>query len=143
MSIANALRIQLTNDNARVPKRMSPGSAGYDLFTCEDVTIPARGIGKLPTGVAIGIPPDTYARIAPRSGLAVRGLDVGAGVVDSDYTAPISVIMYNHTDTAYSFKSGDRIAQLILEVIRTPTILIVPALDKTDRGGGGFGSTGL
>lgn len=139
----DVIRVQLVHPDARAPVRMSAGAAGYDLCACENAVVPARGIARISTGVCIAIPTDTYARIAPRSGLACKGIDVGAGVVDSDYRAPICVILYNHTDTDMSFKVGDRIAQLILEVIKTPPVEIVPALDITERGEGGFGSTGL
>lgn len=137
------LRVQLVHQDAKAPQRMSSGAAGYDLCSCEDVIVPARGIARVSTGVCIAIPTDTYARIAPRSGLACKGIDVGAGVVDSDYRAPICVILYNHADIDMTFKSGDRVAQLILEVIKTPDVEIVDSLDCTDRGTRGFGSTGL
>lgn len=139
----DVLRVQLVHPNARAPQRMSSGAAGYDLCACEDAIVPARGIACVSTGVCVSIPNDTYARVAPRSGLACKGIDVGAGVVDSDYRAPICVILYNHTETDKAFNVGDRIAQLVLEVIKTPNVEIVSALDSTDRGTGGFGSTGL
>lgn len=139
----NTLRVQLVHPDARAPERMSAGAAGYDIYTIEDAIVPAHGMAVLATGICIGIPSDTYARIAPRSGLAVKGISVGAGVIDSDYRAPIGVVLYNHMDAHFAIKKGDRIAQMILECIKTPPVEIVPALDATERGTNGFGSTGL
>ena len=96
------------------------------------------------TDLSIAIPKDTYARIAPRSGLAWKHfIDVGAGVVDYDYRGNVGVILFNHSDVDFEIKHGDRVAQLILERITTPEVLEVEDLDDTARGAGGFGSTGV
>jgi dUTP pyrophosphatase len=89
-------------------------------------------------GLTVGLFP-----AAPRSGLTLKnGLDVGAGVIDEDYRGNVGVILFNHSDTEFTVKAGDRIAQLILERIVTPAVEEVEDLDVTDRGSGGFGSTG-
>jgi dUTP pyrophosphatase len=81
---------------------------------------------------------------APRSGLAWKhSIDVGAGVIDADYRGPLGVILFNHSDQDFAVKAGDRIAQLILEVIVTPEVVEVEDLESTIRGSGGFGSTGV
>ena len=117
--------------------------AGYDLCAASNCVIPSRGKGTVETGLAVSLPPGTYARIAPRSGLAIRNfIDVGAGVVDSDYWGEIKVVLFNHSAEDFAVQAGDRIAQLILERIETPQVKKVAALDDTDRGAGGFGSTG-
>ena len=96
------------------------------------------------TDLSIAIPKDTYARVAPRSGLAWKHfIDVGAGVVDYDYRGNVGVILFNHSDVDFEVKHGDRIVQLILERIATPEVLEVEDLDDTARGAGGFGSTGV
>jgi dUTP pyrophosphatase len=106
--------------------------------------IPARGKGLVKTDLSIAIPKDTYARVAPRSGLAWKHfIDVGAGVVDSDYRGNVGVILFNHSDVDFEIKHGDRVAQLILERIATPEVVEVEDLDDTARGAGGFGSTGV
>lgn len=131
---------------ATLPARATPGSAGYDLSACEDAIVPARGWKMVNTGIAIQIPTDCYARVAPRSGLTLKkGLDVGAGVVDSDYRDMIRVILFNHSDTEFSIQTGDRIAQLVFERIYTPEVQEVSyeVLTNTERGLGGFGSTGV
>lgn len=81
---------------------------------------------------------------APRSGLAWKNsIDVLAGVVDADYRGPVGVILFNHSDTDFEVKAGDRVAQLIIEVIMKPEVVEVEDLDSTVRGAGGFGSTGV
>lgn len=91
----------------------------------------------------MAIPQGFYGRIAPRSSLGFRMVDVGAGVVDSDYRGEISVILYNF-DPVNPFKidKGMRIAQIIITQIYTPVLMVVDSLDDTTRGAGGFGSTG-
>jgi dUTP pyrophosphatase len=138
------LKVKLLSENAKLPTRTDSGSAGYDLYASEDTIIEARKHKLVQTGIAIAIPNNRiYGRLAPRSGLALRyGLDVGAGVVDASYRGPVSIVIFNHLDEDYEVKIGDRIAQLILEVIITPDIELVDDLDNTDRGSKGFGSSG-
>ena len=82
-------------------------------------------------------------RVAPRSGLAVKhSIHTGAGVIDADYRGEVRVVLFNFSDIDFEVKEGDRIAQLILERIYTPEIEVVPVLEETIRGVGGFGSTG-
>ncbi|RWR93859.1 deoxyuridine 5'-triphosphate nucleotidohydrolase [Cinnamomum micranthum f. kanehirae] len=140
----SVLRVKKLSENAVLPSRGSPLSAGYDLSSATAVTVAARGKALVPTDLSIGIPEGTYARIAPRSGLAWKhSIDVGAGVIDADYRGPVGVILFNYSDEAFEVKPGDRIAQLILEKIVTPEVLEVDDLDSTVRGAGGFGSTGV
>ena len=95
-------------------------------------------------GLVVALPAGTYARIAPRLGLAIRNfIDVGARVVDSDYWGEIKVVLFNHSADDFAVQASDRIAQLILERIRAPHVKKVATLDDTDHGAGGFGSTGV
>ena len=138
------LKVQKLSNNAALPKRSTDGAAGYDLCASQDCTIPAGGKGLVHTGLAISFPAGLYARTAPRLGLALkRFIDVGAGVVDSDFRGEVGVILFNHGDQDFEVKMGDRIAQLILERIDTPPVEEVQGLDDTVRGFGGFGSTGV
>jgi deoxyuridine 5'-triphosphate nucleotidohydrolase len=85
-----------------------------------------------------------YGRIAPRSGLASKFfIDVGAGVIDADYRGNVGVVLFNHSSVEFAISIGDRIAQLILEKIEVPEIECVERLTETNRGAGGFGSTGV
>lgn len=82
-------------------------------------------------------------RVAPRSGLASKNfIDTGAGVIDADYRGQVKVLLFNHAETDYEVKEGDRIAQLVLERIYTPEVAEVEDLEESARGAGGFGSTG-
>ncbi|KAL3639202.1 hypothetical protein CASFOL_017109 [Castilleja foliolosa] len=138
------LRVKKLSDKAILPSRGSPFSAGYDLSSATETKVPSRGKALIPTDLSIAIPHGTYARIAPRSGLAWKhSIDVGAGVIDADYRGPIGVILFNHSDVDFEVKHGDRIAQLIIEKILTPVVTEVDDLDSTVRGSGGFGSTGI
>ncbi|KAK4257072.1 hypothetical protein QN277_006709 [Acacia crassicarpa] len=138
------LRVKKLSDKAILPSRASALSAGYDLSSAVETKVPARGKALVATDLSIAIPEGTYARIAPRSGLAWKhSIDVGAGVIDADYRGPIGVILFNHSDADFEVKVGDRIAQLIIERIVTPEVEEVEDLDSTARGEGGFGSTGV
>lgn len=139
-----ALSIKRLSENATLPKRGSEFSAGLDLSSAEDKIIPAGERALVKTDLSIACPPGTYARIAPRSGLALKkGIDTGAGVVDADYRGPVGVILFNWGKEDFEIKIGDRIAQLILEQIVLPDVVETDELPETVRGEGGFGSTGV
>lgn len=113
------------------------------IFSAVDAIIPAQGKALIATDLSIAVPIGTYGRVAPRSGLAVKHfLDVGAGVVDADYRGPLGIVMFNFGKNDYEVKKGDRIAQLVLEKIVMADVAEVEDLDDTERGAGGFGSTG-
>ena len=136
------LMIKLHDPAAKLPTRATPGSAGYDLYSCEDTLIPPGTRKPVNTGISIAVPPGTYARIAPRSGLSVKGLDIGAGVIDSDYRDLVKAVLINNSNTEFQIKQGDRMAQMILESIQNPDTQHVDSLPETTRGSSGFGSTG-
>ncbi len=138
-----ALKIQRLSDNAQLPSRGSTKAAGYDLYSTESMVILPGRRAVVPTGISIAMPEGCYGRIAPRSGLAVKhGIQVGAGVVDADYTGELKVVLFNHDSQPYVIKTGYRIAQLILEQNITPVIEEVSSIEESVRGDGGFGSTG-
>ncbi len=138
------LLVKKLNSSAYVPSRGSPLAAGYDMCSSVDTTIKSGCRGLVDTGIAFTVPYGTYGRIAPRSGLAVKkGIQVGAGVIDRDYTGEVKVVLFNHGEEDFEIKKGDRIAQLIIEKIEMPEIKIVSELLVTERGEGGFGSTGV
>ena len=129
--------------DATLPTRGSSGAVGYDLYSIDEVVVPPSQRALDGTGVAVILPMNVYGRVAPRSGLAVKhGIQVGAGVVDPDYRGEIKVVLFNQGDKHFEIKKGDRIAQLVLERCETPDVREVESLDETDRGSGGFGSTG-
>lgn len=141
------LQIQRLRPTARMPKNATPGSAGYDL--CADlegpVVIPPRSTVKIPTGLAMAIQPGLAGFVFARSGLGINHGIVPAncvGVIDSDYRGEVLVGLYNHTDQPFTVQPGDRIAQLVLLRVETPAVEECEALPDTQRGAGGFGSTG-
>lgn len=137
------LPIKLLTENAHVPERCSTQAAGYDLFSAYDYLIEPYGKELIKTDIAVKIPEGYYGRIAPRSSLSWKfHTDVGAGVVDCDYRGNVGVVLFNHSAQQLEIKKHDRVAQLILEAIITPEIIVVDNLDDTERGSGGFGSTG-
>ena len=130
------------------PSRATAGSAGMDLSACieEDIIIAPRQLVKIPTGIAIALPgPEYVALVYARSGLGIKhgiSLSNGVGVIDSDYRGEIQVGLTNLSDTPYTVQPGDRIAQLVVMPVAVPELEIVTELEDTQRGTGGFGSTG-
>lgn len=139
------LKIKFLSESAILPSRANISDAGLDLYAAEDVIIYAQNRAMVKTDLALEIPEGYYGRVAPRSGLALKnGIDVFAGVVDSSYRGPINAILYN-SDLTHDFyiKKGDRIAQIIFEKHYNFPLEIVDSLSDTNRGSGGFGSTGI
>lgn len=142
-----ALNVTKLVPHANLPARSTPGAAGYDLFSTDSyVVLPGRRV-VVSTGISVQLPPGTYGRVAPRSGLAVKhGLDTLAGVIDPDYTGEVKVVMQNlDVNQPFVIRPGYRIAQLILEKYETADVVEVPSecTQLTDRGAAGFGSTGI
>ena len=142
------VKIKKVRENAAVPQRATAGSAGADLCACidEPITINPGDLAKIPTGIAIALPnPQLGAFLFARSGLGVKHgicLSNGVGVVDSDYRGEISVGLCNVGNKPYTIEPGERIAQMVIMPVALPQLCEVDELDKTQRGDGGFGSTG-
>ena len=130
-----------------LPRYESAGAAGMDLraFIDSDITIPTLGRERIPTGLFMELPKGYEAQIRPRSGLAIReGITVlnTPGTIDSDYRGEVEVILINLGDEPFTVKDGDRIAQMIIAPVSRALLSETDALSQTDRGTGGFGSTG-
>ena len=131
-----------------LPAYATPGSAGMDLRACidEPLTIPAGGRAKVPAGFAMALPgPEYVALVFARSGLAVKhgvALSNGVGVVDSDYRGEVTVGLINQGQESYTIQPGDRVAQMVILPVEQAALIPVAELDETQRGAGGFGSTG-
>lgn len=140
----NGIRVSKMDERAIVPRRATDGAAGFDLHAVEATVVPARGRALVPVGLAFEIPRGMYGRIAPRSGLALRhGIDVGAGVVDSDYRGAVGVVLFNHGDAPVDLAQGERVAQIIFTPCPPIELEETSAIGATTaRGSGGFGSTG-
>lgn len=139
------MKIKLLTDTATAPTYATDGSAGLDLYADGDYGIPSESdFVVVSTGISVEIDADKTGLVWPRSGMASKfGIDTGAGVIDSDYRGELKVLLFNHGDDTYRIKRGDRIAQLLIVPCYRPKIEIVDSLDETERGAGGFGSTGV
>ena len=144
----DTLKIKKLRENAKIPFRATPGSAGMDLYACidEPVTLGAGEKAVIPTGIAIALPgPELGAFIFARSGLAIKhgiGLLNSVGVIDSDYRGEICVGVINQLQEAYTITPDERIAQMVIMPVSLISPVEVDELDETERGAGGFGSTG-
>lgn len=142
------VKIKKVRENAIVPQRATVGSAGADLCACidEPITIKPGDLAKIPTGIAIALPnAELGAFLFARSGLGVKHgicLSNGVGVVDSDYRGEIAVGLCNVGSEPYTIEPNERIAQMVIMPVALLPLCEVDDLDKTERGEGGFGSTG-
>ncbi len=142
------IKIKKLNPNAKVPKRATSGSAGMDLYACidEPITIAPGQLAVVPTGIAIALPDNSCAAfLYARSGLGVKHgicLSNGVGVIDSDYRGEICAGICNVSDKPYTIEPDERVCQMVIAPVFTPDIVEVSELDDTQRGKGGFGSTG-
>ncbi|HEY3197671.1 MAG TPA: dUTP diphosphatase [Nitrospirales bacterium] len=146
------MKICRLSSRAKFPQRATEGAAGYDLFAAERTVIPGArasegrvdiGRALVPTGLALSIPAGHVGRIGSRSGLSVKSnIETGAGWIDADYRGEVKVELKNFSGQDFIVEEGDRIAQLIILPIVTPDLEPIDRLPSTERGGGGFGSTG-
>lgn len=127
---------------AYMPERAHETDAGADLRTPYDVIVPAKGSVVIDTGVHIELPPNTVGMLKSKSGLNVKHGITSEGVIDVGYTGSIAVKLYNHSDKPYELKAGDKISQLAVMPILTPSFELVDELEATERGDKGFGSSG-
>ena len=137
------IQVKRLRDDALVPTKAYRGDAGWDLYAVEDGEIEPGERRLIGTGIAIAIPEGFYGRIADRSSMAYKfGMHVLAGIIDCSYRGEVKVLLVNLSTQTFSFKKGDRIAQLIITPINTDSLVEVDTLDETQRGLGGFGSSG-
>ena len=136
------LLVKKLDPNAVLPERKSDGAAGYDICCLDKrVVIPPNSQKLISTGLSFTVPDGTYGQLASRSGLSVKGVTVGAGVIDRDYTGEVKVLLFNHSSDKVYINEKDRIAQLIIKKIELPVVEEVDSLETTIRGDNGFGST--
>lgn len=155
------VKVYKLDPDAKLPTRNKKTDAGLDLYAVEDIFIPVGQTGKVKTGVAVEIPVGYVGRISDRSGMASKGLIVGAGVIDAGYTGDHTVVLHNfnnkdltslfmngwhsykpETLTGYKVSKGDKIAQLVIYPVETPEVEVVEELWISERGNTGWGSSG-
>lgn len=142
---APTVRLELFN-GGKIPAYARDGDAGVDLVANEDVTLWPWSRALVKTGIKVEIPYGYVGLVHPRSGLALNtGITVlnAPGTIDSGYRGEVGVILFNTTDVEHHVKTGDRIAQLVFQKVETVEFEVVDALTESDRGEGGFGSTGV
>lgn len=144
------IKIKKLKENAIIPKRGSDYAAGYDLYACTGMNNGVKIWGgetrKIGTGISMAIPEGYFGAIFARSGLATKnGIRPAncVGVIDSDYRGEIIVALHNDSVDEFTVKDGERIAQLVIMPYLAVDFIETNALDETDRGIGGFGSTGI
>ena len=128
---------------ARIPVRHHEGDAGLDLFSCVQMVIKPGETAAVPTGLQLAIPLGYVGLIWDKSGIALRGVHRLAGVVDAGYRGEVKVVLTNLGKETFEITPGTKIAQMLVQPVESPEIVEVEELDKTSRGEGGFGSTGL
>jgi dUTP pyrophosphatase len=143
---SDSLRVRRLHKHARLPSRAYPGDAGLDLYAVEPVRLEPGERAAVPTGIAVEIPAGQAGLVLPRSGLAARhGISVvnAPGLIDAGYRGEVKVLLLN-TDRREPcmIDAGDRVAQLVLVRVDTPEVVEVDALALSERGAGGFGSSG-
>ncbi len=138
------IKVEKLNSEAQLPEYTINGDAGMDLFSVEDLILQPEEIRVVQTGITMAIPRGFVGLIWDKSGIALNGgLKTMGGVIDSDYRGEIGVIVKNLSEQDYKINKGDKIAQMLIQKIECPTIEEVNKLDDTERGDGGFGSTGI
>ena len=143
------VKVQKLNEGARLPVYGSSQAAGADLCAClgnQSLIIEPHRWAMVPTGISIALPVGYEAQVRPRSGLAAKkGITClnSPGTIDSDYRGEVKVILINHSDEPFVINDGDRIAQMVIARHDTASFEVVTSLDETERGAGGFGSTGV
>lgn len=135
------IKIKL-DEGAKMPTRAHPDDAGLDLYARETQIVPAKEYAIFDTGVHAEIPQGYTGFLKSKSGLNVKHGIIGEGVIDVGYTGSIMVKLYNLSGYDYKVEAGDKISQLVILPILTPVPKLVDELEATDRGDGGFGSTG-
>jgi dUTP pyrophosphatase len=140
------LKVRRLDAGARLPTRAYPGDAGLDLYALEDVVLGPGERASVRTGIAVEIPEGQAGLVLPRSGLAAKhgiALVNAPGLIDAGYRGEVRVLLLNTDRTApFAISGGERIAQLVLVAVETPAVVEVEELALSERGAGGFGSSG-
>ena len=140
------VRVKRLTPDAKIPKAAKAGDVAFDLYSVIDHEIKQGERYAVPTGIAVEIPPGYEGQVRPRSGLALKeGITVlnTPGTIDSGYRGEVKTIMINHSDTSFQITKGMRISQLAIRPVPKVSFIEVDELSDTDRGEGGFGSTGV
>ena len=141
-----SVKIQRVHPDAKIPVKVHDDDSGYDLFAVEDVLIPAGDRVLVPTGIRIAVPEGYEAQVRPKSGIALKkGVTVlnTPGTVDAGYRGDVGVILVNLGKTEVRIGKGEKVAQLVFQKVEHAVFESVDSLERSERGAGGFGSTGF
>lgn len=141
MAELQTVRVKL-DDGALAPTRAHDIDAGADLFTPHALVVTARGSAKVDTGVHMEIPAGYAGFLKSKSGLNVKHGIISDGTIDAGYTGSIVVKLYNLSDAPYRFRAGDKVTQIVIQSVETPTFDFVESIEGGERGDAGFGSSG-
>lgn len=136
------LPVRRIHPDALLPTRAHPTDAGLDLATIDTITLPPGVCHTVPTGLQIAIPDGHVGLVMDRSSMALKGVKTGGGVIDQDYRGELGVILLNTSKDGVYLRKGDRVAQLLVMPVCRARVMEVDVLSETDRGSGGFGSSG-
>jgi dUTP pyrophosphatase len=146
------IQVLLRDERAIAPSRNKSTDAGLDLYSIEDKFIELGTTAVIRTGISVNVPEGMVGKIEDRSSLAAKGLRTGAGVIDTGYSGEVGVVLHNLTSQltsdpvlhrkGYQIRKGDKIAQLLVYSVETPTVEVVGNSWESERGAGGFGSSG-
>ena len=136
------LKVKRLNPDAKLPGYGHVGDAGLDLFSVKDITLEPGGTLAVPTGIALAIPPGFVGLIWDKSGISLSGVHRLAGVVDAGYRGEVKVVMTNLGQRDFVFEKGMKIAQMLIQPVAEVSVEEADDLEKSERGEGGFGSTG-
>ena len=140
------VKILRTDPAAQLPAYAHPGDAGMDVRSIEEMTLAPGARALVRTGLVMELPPDAEAQVRPRSGLALKhGVTVlnAPGTIDAGYRGEVGVILINLGDVPFKVEKGMKIAQIVVSPVAQVEVVEVTSVDETDRGAGGFGSTGV
>ncbi|NJK72663.1 MAG: dUTP diphosphatase [Synechococcaceae cyanobacterium SM2_3_60] len=144
MSAALTVRIQRTADGFALPQRRSAADAGWDCYAAQAITVEPDAVALVSLGFSVEFDPSWAMLVLPRSGLAKHGISLSnsPGLVDASYRGVVSALVINHSPTVYAISRGDRICQVIFVPVPAVTWVETEHLSESERGSGGFGSTG-
>jgi len=137
------VKVKKIHPDAKVPFNATEHAAGFDLYSVEEVILQPGETKAIPTGLSIELPEGIVCLFWDRSGMGFKGIHRFAGVIDSDYRGEYKVILFNSTKEPFKIEKGDRIVQAIIQDYHTPEFIEVENLSDTERGEGGFGSSGM
>ena len=132
----------MVDEGGHIPTRAHEHDAGADIYAVHDITLWPKSFDKVDVKVHVQLKPGTFGLLTGRSSMAARGITVAPGIIDTGYNGSLGVVLMNHSETKQYIKAGERIAQLLVIPCDTPEFVLVDHFEETERGDGGFGSSG-